>query len=150
MVAREVFVDTNVLVYATQAGRGGMSTVQHAAAEQALRRLQNSGTSLWLSPQILREYLSVVTRPQGSSPAVPVRDAVADVRRFVNLFTVVEDSSRVTDTLLGLVQQFPSGGRQIHDANIVAKMLSHGIKRLLTFNTADFQRFSSLIDIEPA
>jgi predicted nucleic acid-binding protein len=150
MVAREIFVDTNVLVYATQAGRGGMSTVQHAAAKQALHRLQNSGTSLWLSRQILREYLSVVTRPQGSSAAVPVRDAVADVRRFVSLFTVAEDSLRITDTLLGLIQQFPSGGRQIHDANIVATMLCHDLRRLITFNTSDFHRFSSLIDLEPA
>jgi hypothetical protein len=29
-------------------------------------------------------------------------------------------------------------------------MVVHGLKRLLTFNTSDFQRFSSLIDLEPA
>ena len=31
------------------------------------------------------------------------------------------------------------------DANILATMLTHGITRLLTFNTADFQRFAGLI-----
>jgi predicted nucleic acid-binding protein len=39
------------------------------------------------------------------------------------------------------------GGRQVHDANIVATMLAHGETRLLTFNEADFRRFSSVIEI---
>ena len=51
---------------------------------------------------------------------------------------------------MDLLATYPTGGRQVYDANIVATMLCHGLKRLLTFNTADFQRFSSLIDLEPA
>jgi len=39
-------------------------------------------------------------------------------------------------------------GRQVHDANVVATMLEHGIRRLLTFNAADFRRFARIIDIE--
>jgi hypothetical protein len=35
----------------------------------------------------------------------------------------------------------------VHDANMVATMLVHGETRLLTFNEADFRRFSSVIDI---
>jgi hypothetical protein len=44
----------------------------------------------------------------------------------------------------------PSGaGRQVHDVNIVATMLEHGIYRLLTFNAADFKRFVGIIELEP-
>lgn len=39
--------------------------------------------------------------------------------------------------------------RQIHDADIVATMLANGIRRLLTFNTADFRRFEPLVALEP-
>ena len=39
------------------------------------------------------------------------------------------------------------GGRQIHDANIVAAMLAHGERRLLTFNTADFRRYGDRIEL---
>jgi predicted nucleic acid-binding protein len=35
----------------------------------------------------------------------------------------------------------------VHDANIVATMLAYGETRLLTFNEADFRRFSSMIEI---
>ena len=39
------------------------------------------------------------------------------------------------------------GGRQIHDANIVATMLAHGERRLLTFNAADFRRYGDRIEL---
>ena len=48
---------------------------------------------------------------------------------------------------LKLLGQYLSGGKQVHDANIVATMLTHGETRLLTFNGADFHRFGSLIDL---
>ena len=40
----------------------------------------------------------------------------------------------------------PVGGRQIHDANIVATMLAHGERRLLSFNGADFRRYGDRIE----
>ena len=55
----------------------------------------------------------------------------------------------VTAKLLDLLLQFPSGGKQVHDANIVATMLVHGVPKLLTHNTADFARFSSVIEVLP-
>ena len=39
------------------------------------------------------------------------------------------------------------GGKQVHDANIVATMLARGVTRLLTFNAADFRRFEPLVEL---
>ncbi len=61
----------------------------------------------------------------------------------------MEDDERVTANLLTLVQQIPTGGKQVHDANIVATMQTYGITRLLTHNVADFVRFQPLITIVP-
>ena len=41
----------------------------------------------------------------------------------------------------------PRRQEQVHDANIVATMLAHGERRLLTFNGSDFQRFNDVIEI---
>ena len=41
----------------------------------------------------------------------------------------------------------PTGGKQIHDANIVATMLAHGVKAILTHNRKDFIRFEEFITI---
>jgi predicted nucleic acid-binding protein len=47
------FIDTNVLVYANWPG-----SLHHAAATTLLRRLEPSGAPLWISGQVLREYLA--------------------------------------------------------------------------------------------
>ena len=144
MAADPVFVDTNVLVYATRP-----SAAAHAAAKAALTRLEAEGSALWVSPQVLREYLAAVTRPQATAPALPVATAVADVRRFRTIFDVAEERGGVLDRLLNLLTASRGAGRQVHDANIVATMIEHGIRRLLTGNAADFRRFARFVDIEP-
>ena len=143
MAADPAFVDTNVLVYASQAG-----TARHARALALLRRADAAGARLWVSRQVLREYLAVVTRLQPGAAAVPVVQAAADVRRFAASFAVAEDGPGVTERLLDLLERFPTGGRQVHDANIVATMLVHGVGRLLTFNGGDFRRFAGLVAVE--
>ncbi len=71
------------------------------------------------------------------------------MHHFVGRFHVADERAQVTDTLLMLLNQVPMGGRQVHDANIVATMLVYGIPQLLTKNTDDFTRFSSFIRILP-
>jgi len=143
MAADPVF-DTNILVYATRP-----SAAQHAAAKAALTRLEDEGSALWVSPQVLREYLAAVTRPQATAPALPMATAIADVRRFRTAFDVAGEHAGVLDRLLNLLAGSRGAGRQVHDANIVATMLEQGIRRLLTFNAADFRRFGRIIDLEP-
>ncbi|MCC5625260.1 type II toxin-antitoxin system VapC family toxin, partial [Nostoc sp. CHAB 5715] len=64
-------------------------------------------------------------------------------------FRLVEENLLVTDRLLTLMEEVPSGGKQVHDANIVATMLVYGIPQLLTHNIGDFARFSGLITVLP-
>jgi predicted nucleic acid-binding protein len=74
---------------------------------------------------------------------------IADVVRFQSQFRVAEDGPAVTSNLLALLASISIGGRQVHDANIVATMQVHGLPRLLTDNTGDFARFGHLIQVEP-
>ena len=100
-----------------------------------------------ISRQIVREYLAVVTRPQDWADPLTADEAVSDVNRMLNTYQILEDGPTVTSTLLALLQDTAVGGRQIHDANIVATMLAYGERRLLTFNTADFRRFGDRIEL---
>jgi len=137
------FVDTNVLVYANQFG-----SAHHAAATALLGQTEAAGAALWISGQVLREYLAAVTRSQGSIAALPMPLARERVRFFAQRFWLIEDGPVVRTRLLSLLENYPVAGKQVHDANIVATMLANGITRLLTFNSADFQRFAGLITIE--
>jgi predicted nucleic acid-binding protein len=71
------------------------------------------------------------------------------VRYFAERFHVAEDGPEVTENLLSLVEQVVLGGKQVHDANIVATMLAHEIGQVLTHNVKDFARFSSFITVLP-
>ncbi len=134
------FLDTNVLVYANV-----KEAPFHEEAYRAIRTHEEAGHALWISRQVLREYLATLTRPQQFSKPVPASTLITLVHHFVGRFHVADERSQVTDKLLMLLDQVPMGGRQVHDANIVATMLVDGIPQLLTNNIEDFPRFSSCI-----
>ena len=75
--------------------------------------------------------------------------ALADVRGFRASFEIAADNPSVLDRLLQLLTTHPVAGKQVHDANVVATMLDHGVHRLLSFNTADFRPFIGLITLVP-
>ena len=74
-------------------------------------------------------------------------EALADTERFAVAFDVLEDGPEVGAQLHDLCRSVALGGRQVHDANIVATMLTHGETRLLTANQGDFRRFEPRIEI---
>ena len=142
--ADRLLIDTNVLVYASL-----RNSAWHAQAIQSLHTELLAGAELWVSRQVLREYLAVLTRPGTTTLGSPAATAVADVAAFVTMFRVADDTSDVTTKLLALVQSVPMGGKQIHDANLVATMQAYGIPRLLTHNVADLTRFGAWITVVP-
>jgi hypothetical protein len=62
-------------------------------------------------------------------------------------FKIADETEAVTDQLLTLLRLYPTGGKQIHDANIVATMIVYGITTLLTNNVNDVRRFADRITI---
>ena len=139
-----IFVDANVLVYASV-----LSAPLHQAAAQVVGGLFATGDEVWISRQVLREYLATLTRPQTFVKPQPVTTLGRAVRAFERRFRVAEDTAGVTERLLDLMSQVEVGGKRVHDANIVATMQVHGIGRLLTHNTTDFRRFAGLITVVP-
>jgi predicted nucleic acid-binding protein len=139
-----VFVDTNVLVYAAVS-----QAPFHAEARGAVRSQHEAGAELWISRQVLREYLATLSRPQTFSIPQPVEVLVGDIQKFQGSFLIAEDGPIVTAKLLEILATLPIGGKQIHDANIVATMLVHDITSILTHNANDYARFAQLIDVLP-
>ena len=118
----------------------------HAAAAAALERLAGQGP-VAITRQILREYVAVVTRPQSWAAPMPLSQALGQAEVLSHRFRVFEDGQEVWAQLRILARTYNFGGKQVHDANIVATMRAHGETRLLTFNAKDFRRFEPLIEI---
>ena len=135
-----MFIDTNVLVNSRI-----LEAPEHDIARASLQRAFQDREPMRISRQIIREYLSVVTRPQTWPIAMTREDALDDVSRLISAFEILEDGPVVTESLVALCREVSVGGRQIHDANIVATMLVHGERRLLTFDTADLRRYGDRI-----
>lgn len=120
---------------------------QNAVALAAIDKAREDGRVLWISRQVLREYLVTLTRPQAFRD-VPKAMVLEQVRLFQEHFEIADDIDAVTEQLMQLMDDIPIGGKQVHDANIVATMLAYGIPALLTHNGKDFERFADRIVVE--
>lgn len=131
------FVDTCVLIEATDARRA-----HHARAQAVLR----GDRELWLSPQVLREYLSVVSRPAAvNGLGLTMTLALDNVDRFLGALPLI-DGERSWPALRRLLAEVACSGKQVHDAALAAHAHVHGAG-VLTLNVADFRGFARWIAV---
>lgn len=140
--AKAVFLDTNVLIRATVE-----SAPFHKEVYEAVNRLRKTDYNLWVSRQVLREYAAVLTRPQTYTTPLSPSTLTAQMRTLTQCFQVADETAQVSERLWALLETVPTGGKQVHDANIVATMQAHGLTTLFTLNTADFVRFVPVITL---
>ncbi|MCI0348405.1 MAG: PIN domain-containing protein [Acidobacteriales bacterium] len=142
--ADSLLLDTNVLVYAASP-----TSSFHSQAIAALVAHRLRGQELWISTQIIREFLSVMCNPNLTKPSLTPEQAAVAVRYLLRRFSVAEDTHHVSRALSRLITQLPAGARRIHDGNIVATCQVHGIPAILTHNPQDSAPFSNAVRIEP-
>ena len=142
MNTKLVFVDSNVLVY-----RFRLQSPFHRAATFRMNELRGTGYRFCISSQSVRECLAAMTRLGPESIPVSPQHAAAFGSRLLKDFTHLTDDFGTSEKLLELTAAYSVIGRQVHDACIVATMLTHGVSRLLTHNTGDFARYSQLIEV---
>ena len=83
-----MFIDTNVLVSARI-----LEAPHHDRARARLERALQDREPLRISRQVVREYLSVVTRPQTWPIAITREEALADAYRLTSNFEILEDGT---------------------------------------------------------
>jgi predicted nucleic acid-binding protein len=146
-MARELYlVDTNILIRWVHRSAPDFKIVDAAIEELARRESVPCYTS-----QNLGEFWNVLTRPSdrngfGLSPAAANRHAT-DIETN---FRLLADSLEVHEKWRHLLVNHSISGVQVHDTRLVASMHVHGVKRILTFNTRDFARFTDIEAIHPS
>jgi predicted nucleic acid-binding protein len=144
MEGSAVFVDTNILIYAAL-----RQSPLNPQAKERLKRLGEQGIPVWISRQVIREFLAAMTRSRELVEEVPLEALLELVHYLEAHFLVADEGPHVTARLLELIERIPVRGKQVHDANVVATMLAYDVHNLLTHNTADFARYSDLITVLP-
>ncbi len=147
--ARRIFVDTNILLAATDPSRP-----HHRDALDVLQRWPGEEATLFASGQVLREYLVVATRPlRVNGLGLTRAEALDNIQQLSARLHLLDEDARSREQLLGIVRDIDVSGKQIHDANIVATMLCGAVEALLTLNRKDFERFGhwvTLVDLPEA
>jgi len=138
----DIFIDTNILLrYQIR------NFPECPLVKQAVDKLFQEGHRIWISRQVLREFSGVCTRPQKFMNPISSAVIAQRIEAFMPMFDIADETSATSQAFLWLMKQFPIGGKQVHDANIVATMQVYRIPKLFTLNIADFKRFGSLIQL---
>jgi predicted nucleic acid-binding protein len=116
----------------------------HKTAHELLRRhvLDAQGT-LALAPQVLAEFIHVVTDPRRFQKPLTPQEAVAKARFWWNAAEVqhVFPTDAATILFMDWMERHQLGRKRILDTQLAAVLWTAGVRELLTANSGDFQIF---------
>ena len=139
MAAERCVVETNLLVYSTVAGNPW-----HEEARAWLTSLVDGRKTLCITTQILREYLVVLTAGRAFKRRFSVAEALLELNAILETVDLFGESPESTSIHRDLLRRNDVQGKRIHDANVVAVMLTNGVSLLATYNQTDFAVFEEL------
>jgi predicted nucleic acid-binding protein len=125
--------------------------VEHAAARDTLARLLSAGDLIAIAPQVLAEFIHIVTDPRRFAQPL---DMIA-ARQLAEQWWMARDVVHVfadeaaTGQFLAWLQQFALGRKRLLDTLLAATYWQTGISSLLTTNPADFTVFGGFTCITP-
>lgn len=123
----------------------------HGEAQASVAALLSKKERLCLVSQNLYELWVVATLPaQQNGLGLSVTQAELELAKFKRQFPLFDDVPAIRPAWEQLVVKYQVVGKNAHDARLVAAMIVHGIPRILTFNSADFQRYQEIAAISPA
>jgi predicted nucleic acid-binding protein len=139
--SERVFIDTNVLVYSTFVD---FEPEKHLDCIKTLNVLDQSGKSLFISAQVLREFYAIVTNDKIFPKPLTSKQALRKIREFILRFSLILEKETTLPTLIGLIERYPVSRQKIHDLNIVATMMDNEVSHLFTYNTKDFRQIKEI------
>jgi predicted nucleic acid-binding protein len=116
----------------------------HKAAHALLQReILQPQVPLALAPQVLAEFIHIVTDPRRFQKPLTADEAVAKARFWWNAAEVqhVFPTNESTVLFLDWMQRHQLGRKRILDTQLAAILWTAGVRRVLTANPADFQVF---------
>src|SRR5262245_53762809 len=131
-------LDTGFLVAAEV-----LEHAEHAAARDTLAQLVSAGELVAIAPQVLAEFIHIVTDPRRFKQPLDVAEAQRlagqwwTAREVVHVFP--DDAA--TQQFLSWLQQFLLGCKRLLDTLLAATYNAAGICSILTTNPNDFAIF---------
>ena len=145
-IESKVFLDTNILVYATLFD---FEPNKHNQSNNSIKNLSKNNHQIYISTQILREFYAVVTNKKYLNNPLSIQDAKAQIDFFSKSFEILPIDLNTITKLKELLLHHEIRGQKIHDTTIAASMLEYGINQLFTYNLKDFKVFDEINVLSP-
>jgi predicted nucleic acid-binding protein len=125
---------------------------EHVAARDTLARLLAAGDLIGIAPQVLTEFIHIVTDPRRFTQPLDVTAAHRLAEQWWTAREVLHvfPDDAATRQFLAWLQQFLLGRKRLLDTLLAATYQQAGIHSLLTTNPADFATFGVFHCITPA
>jgi predicted nucleic acid-binding protein len=137
--------DTNILLRSLQT-----SHPVYGDVARAVDILLARGDELCVIAQNLIEFWAVATRPIANNGlGLTLTRATQELTNLKASFPVLPDTADILSEWEQLVVKHQVLGKQVYDARLVAAMRVHSVTHLLTFNIADFKRFTTVTAVSP-
>ena len=124
---------------------------QFAAIDTAVSRIQIAGDVPGFTLQNAAEFWNTCTRPKTARGGLGL--SLTETNRRLDViertFSLLADPPSLYAEWRQLVRTHGVMGKQVHDARLVALMMTYGITHILTLNGADFARYPGIAVIDP-
>jgi predicted nucleic acid-binding protein len=133
-------LDTGFLVAAEV-----LEHAHHIQARSILGRLSSAGDHIAIAPQILAEFIHVVTDPRRFANPLEMTAAQQIAQEWWTASDVVQvfPDGGATKQFLNWLAQFKLGRKRLLDTMLAATYRQAGIQSILTTNAADFGVFGA-------
>lgn len=137
----KIFIDTNVLVYASLLD---FEPTKNKEVLNTLNKLRKRKSELFISTQILREFYAVVTNKKYLKKPLTPKQANEQIKFFITTFDMLPVSDTIFPFLALISEKYNITGQKIHDAAIAATMLANDVNTIYTFNINDFKHIEEI------
>jgi predicted nucleic acid-binding protein len=145
MADSRCLLDTNILLRWIKPDDRDYQVVTSAIEAMLLAH-----TVLCYTSQNFGEFWNTCTRPsERNGYGLAPKEADRRAGFFENRLYLLPDSLAVHNEWRRMLVAHSISGVQVHDARLVAAMRVHGVKRILSFNDADFARYRDIEAVHP-
>jgi predicted nucleic acid-binding protein len=141
-----VLGDTNILLRSAQPNHPLCSQATHAVS-----KLIRQKDAVFFCSQNIAEFWNVATRPAGlNGLGLSQEEAIQEVSNIEKLLTLLPDIPAIYTAWKEIVRDHKVQGVKVYDARLVATMSVYGVESVLTFDAADFKRYSNITALHPS
>jgi predicted nucleic acid-binding protein len=141
-----VLVDTNILLRSAQPNHPLCHQATHAVS-----KLIRQKDAVFFCSQNIAEFWNVATRPADlNGLGLSHEEVLQEVGSIETLLTLLPDIPAIYAAWKEIVRDHKVRGVKVYDARLVTTMNVYAVESVLTFNAADFKRYSNITALHPS